>query len=182
MEWLAENSQNAYALLAFAAFMLAGVWWIQKQIIYLLGAGVALVLLLVCWLVLRNVPTTVTRIETDLKALAAALLAKEKDKALGFVVDDLKYRGKGAEKWYSALEEIIDDHNVDALDIAKFEVKSRSGDEASVFFHLEAHSKKKKVYFADCPWKLTREGDVWKVHKVTLRGASDRKGKKDEED
>lgn len=183
MEWFAENATNGYAFLAFAAFMLAGIWWIQKQILYLVGAGVALVALLVFWLVIRNVPTTAGRIEADLQALAKALLAGDKPKAEEYVADDFKYRAKTRDKWYAFLEELIADHHVDALEISKFELKkhSRADNEASVAFHLDARSKGKSVYKADCPWKMSRADETWQVQKVTLRG-TDRKGKKDEDE
>ncbi len=178
MEWLAENAQNGYFLLAFASVVLVGVWWIQRQIVYLVGAGAALVLLLVFWLVIRNVPTTAKRIEADLNALAQALLAKDQDKAFRYVTEDMKYKAKHRDKWYAALEEMIDDSKIDAITVKSFELKSHDGDEASVVFHLEARHKGKTLFSAECPWKLTRDGEVWQVAKVSLRKSSAAKGTK----
>ena len=169
MEWLAENAHNGYFLLAFAAAMLVGVWWIQRQIVYLAGAGVALGLLLVFWLVIRNVPTTAKRIEADLNCLAQALLAKDQDKAFRYVAEEMKYKAKHRDKWYAALGEMIDDSKIDAIAVKRFELKSRDGDEANVVFHLEARHKGKSLYSAECPWMMTRDGEVWQVSKVSLR-------------
>jgi hypothetical protein len=168
MEWLADNATNGYFLLAFAAFMLAGVWWIQKQIAYLIGAGVALVLLLIFWLVMRNVPTSAGHIEADLRALAKAVLAKNKDEAEKYVVNDFHYSRKNAEKWFAAIAEMIDEHKIDKIEVKDFQLKKKDGREAMVEFELSASSKGKRLWAKDCPWKLHRDGDVWQVEKVKL--------------
>lgn len=169
MQWLADNATNGYFLFAFAAFMLAGVWWIQKQLIYVLGAGVALIGLLIFWLVIHNVPTTAGRIESDLNALAAALLAKDQAKAEQYVADDFKYRAKDRAKWFPYLEKMIADDAVDAIDVKNFRLKSRTGSSADVDFVLEVKHKGKTLLANDCPWKMIRAGDRWQVAKVSLR-------------
>ena len=171
MVLIAEHAANIYFLLAFAAVMLVGVWWIQKQILYLAGAAAMLVVLLVFWLVIRNVPTTAATIEGDLAALGKALVAKDKATAEKYVVHEFKYKAKNPDKWYTYLEELISDYRIDAIGVKDFEVKTREGDKASVLFHIDARSKGTPIFAAECPWKLRREDDVWKVEKVTLRKA-----------
>ncbi len=171
MQYLAEHATNGYFLLAFAAVMLVGVWWIQRQIVYLAGAGVALVALLVFWLVIRNVPTTAKRIEADLNGLAQALVAKDQEKAFRYVAEEMMYKTKHRDKWYASLEKMIGDYKIDAIEVKQFELKSHDAKEASVHFHLEAHSKGKHIYAVECPWKMTLEGDVWQVQKVSLSKA-----------
>lgn len=168
MEWIADNATNGYFFFAFAAFMLAGVWWIQKQIVYLIGAGVALVGLLVFWLVIRNVPTSAGHIEADLKALAKEILAKNKEGAEKYVVSDFHYNRKNADKWFDAIAELIEEHHIDAIHVSDFRLKKKEGQEASVEFELSAHSKGKRLWAKECPWKLQRDGDVWQVEKVKL--------------
>jgi len=170
MEWLAENAKDGYLLLGFVAFMLAGVYWIQKQIVYLVGAAATLAAMVIFWLVIRNVPTTATKIEGDLNALAQSLLAKEYDKATQYVADDFKYKAKGREKWRAAIEQMIADHEVDAIHVDHFQLKSHTKKEANVVFHLHAMQKGKAVYSAECLWKLSRS-ETWQVTKVQMRKA-----------
>lgn len=169
MEWLAENANNGYFLLAFAAVMLAGVWWIQRQIIYLIGSIVMLGALAGFWLFIRDVPTTQTKIEADLVALGKALIGGDKEAAVPFAVEDFKYKSKNRDKWSVTLTEWIDNYAIDAILVKDLEVKSRTGDEASVLFRLDARSKGTPIFSAECPWKLRREDDIWKVEKVIVR-------------
>lgn len=174
MQWLAENAETGYFLLGFAAFMLAGLWWVQKQVVYLVAAGAALAALLVFWLVIRTVPTAAVRIEGDLQALAKAVLDKKDDVAARYVVDGFKYNRKTTEKWLAYVHELIDENSIEDVAITDFKLKKRDGNEARVAFHIVARAKGKTVHTVVCPdWTLVREGDAWQVSKVHLSRSKD---------
>ena len=138
------------------------------------GAGGAVVCLAIFWLVIHNVPTETTRIETDLNALKKAILDKDQDAALLHVADDFKYRTKTREKWYTLLQDWLAEHRVDELKVSDFHVNnaSRAEKNASVTFHLEARRAGKPVESIECPgWKVTLEDDVWKLQQVVIRHA-----------
>lgn len=184
MEWLANNATNGYFLLGFAAFMLAGLWWVQKQAVYLLGAGAALVALGAFWFVIHNVPTTAMRLEAetaaaekairfDLEALAQAVLKKDHDAAQKYVISEFTYgTRKTPEKWLKYFDKLLGENEVDALEITDFKLKKREGDEAHVAFHLDARAGKKTLHtvvFLDC--KMVRaepgaERAAWQLAKV----------------
>lgn len=173
MRWLAEHADQVYFLFALSAFVLAGVWWIQRQLLYLVGAGVMLLGLLGAWLVLRNVSTDAKELQANLHSLSEALIKKDRDKALSFVADEFKYKSKSAEKWYDLITEWIDDYKISDFRVNDFEIKSldRSKSEAKTHFQIEAIHKSKPIFSAGCTWEWELDGEAWKVRKVSTSKA-----------
>jgi LPXTG-motif cell wall-anchored protein len=173
--WLVENPTPVYLILGAAALLSLVAWWITRKRKFLIGAGIAVILIGVVWLIDFLVVTDGERIVLNVKDMAAAVQAKDVDRIFKHVSEKFHSpAGKNKQEFRKTAEDYIRSGRVQEVAVWDFEQKevSREKRTATVLFMVKARGEK-LASGEDLPYRCTatfrlEPDDQWRMEKFEI--------------
>jgi hypothetical protein len=140
-DWLFEGRLTVYLLLATAGVLFAGLWWRDREPNWLMGAGAALLLIVVYFLLDRLVETGREQIPNNLQAMARGVKERRADDVLAHVSERFELEGLDKKAFAEAVREALKQRVVDDLYLTAIEFEKWPPDEgqpARVSFNTTA--------------------------------------------
>jgi hypothetical protein len=122
LTWLVDDPALAYILLVGAVVILAVLWWRTQQGKYLIGAGIAVLLIGVVWLISKYVPTDSKRIQQAIEEMSAGVRSRNLDRIFSHVAADFRHGSLNKEAFRQASERAIREHDVTNVLVWDFEL------------------------------------------------------------
>jgi hypothetical protein len=137
MDWLIDDPTLVYMMLAIVAIGLAVGWWRTRQRKLALGAGIAVLLIGVVWLLCFLIPTDAKKIAHALQEMSDGVRAHDLDRIFSQVSDQFQQGpptfGGSLDKaaFRQRSEGIIQDRSVEEVPIWDIKVEKLSRQERS---------------------------------------------------
>jgi len=90
MDWLIDDPTLVYMLLAIVAIGLAVGWWRTRQLKLALGAGIAVLLIAVLWLLCFLIPTDAKKIAHALQEMSDGVKSHDVDRIFAHVSEQFQ--------------------------------------------------------------------------------------------
>jgi hypothetical protein len=146
--WLLDNCELIIIVLSITALALAYVWWRTRRRPYALGAGAAVALMGLVWLLVYLLPflfgeTDGQQIERKIREMAAAVKEGDLDRIFNHISSDFLYRNNTKATFRQKSEEVIRRRHVDEVivwDFQRGEISRRTRT-AQISFMVKARGK-----------------------------------------
>jgi hypothetical protein len=123
--WLVDDPSLVFILLCTLALVLGVLWWRTRKRPYLLGAGVAVVLLAGVWLLGHFVETDAKQIERKIREMAASVGDRNLDRAFAHISQDFHFGNSGRQfdrqLFRQRAQEFISTHRITEAVVWDFE-------------------------------------------------------------
>jgi ketosteroid isomerase-like protein len=165
--WLVDNPALAYIVLATVAIVLMVACWRTQQAKYLVGAGVAFVLILGVWLLSTYVPTDSKRIQSAIEEMSAGVRSRDLDRIFAHVAGDFRHGGLDREAFRKAADQAIRGHdvtNVLAWDFEPGEISREKGTAQMTFLVKPEGAWGTPAQYYRCVAQFVRDPDgQWRM-------------------
>jgi hypothetical protein len=126
LTWLVDDPALVYILLAGVAIILAVLWWRSKQGKYLIGAGLAILLIVGVWLLSKYVPTDSKKIQHAVEDMSAGVRSRDLDRIFSHVAADFRHGSLDKKAFRQASDRAIREHDVTNVLVWDFQLREVS--------------------------------------------------------
>ena len=166
MSWLVDNANVLYILFGIIAAGLVVTWRFNQRVKYLGNAAGFLVVMGIIWLLTLFVPTDRKQLESNVNAMAKAVVDGKVDELFKHISKDFVYKGMTREMLYEAARRSIQGNQISNVRITQFkEVEiSRAKKSAQVSFSVTAWAAQGETpYPFLTKAEFVLEGEQWKL-------------------
>ena len=165
MSWLVDNATTWFLLLGIAFLGFAAAWWSNRRRNLLIGAGVALGLLALLWILTQLVVTDRRKIEIAIRAMAEAVVNGRADILDKHLASDFIYHGSRRQDAIDGILRAAKVYQVREVRIFNFEVLDQQERTIRVFFRAAAHGPRDDRSFPPvaCRALFVKDGEHWRM-------------------
>ncbi len=163
MSWFVDNANALYVLLGIVAAGLLAMCWLNKRVKFLGYAAGVVVLIGLVWLMTQFGNSDAKQLETNVNAMADAVVAGKVDELFKHVSKDFNYKGMSREILNVAAQREMRAGRVKGLRISSFRVEevSRANKSATTSFLVRVTGDGEGFFRTQADFVL--EGDQWKL-------------------
>jgi hypothetical protein len=144
MSWLIDRASTLYVLLGLVAIGFVVAFWFNRRVKFLGYAAGVVGLIVLVWLLTLLVPTDRKQIESNVRAMADAVVKGNVDDLFKHIADDFRYKGRDRKEIYERTQNAIKLHKISSVNISSFEMEgepSRSTKSAKASFLVTAYAQ-----------------------------------------